>query len=312
MTARAATESFIHSSGDDMHALTRIAVGVILVLPIAACHRASDAPSSALVALHQPLDRLDMTTWSVVAVDPANGDVGVAMASCVPNTYADALAALVPGKGAAATQAAFDVDNRNKVFAAIKSGMSADEIVRRVADSSIDSRLGNRQYGVVTMRNGTVTTAGFTGKPMLDGNTAAGARRWAGVRANAARGVSAQGNTLVSEAVVANALAAYVRDDLDGMNTLPDRLMRAVEAGSAAGGDVRCNTDSVRQTAATTMILVARGTDAPYAADKINLTDQGTRSAPWLALSVTVDKGGANPLIELRTRYDVWRRTMKR
>src|SRR3954466_10645243 len=65
-------------------------------------------------------DTLSMTTWSVVGVDPKTGDVGVAMASCVPNTLADALAALVPGKGAASTQAAFDIDNRNKIFAALK------------------------------------------------------------------------------------------------------------------------------------------------------------------------------------------------
>ena len=48
-------------------------------------------------------DTLSMTTWSVVGADPGTGDVGVVMASCVPNTLADALAALVPGKGAAST-----------------------------------------------------------------------------------------------------------------------------------------------------------------------------------------------------------------
>ena len=62
---------------------------------------------------------MEMTTWSVVAVDPLSGDVGVASASCVPS-FADALAALVPGKGAAATQASFDIDNRNVVYEAIK------------------------------------------------------------------------------------------------------------------------------------------------------------------------------------------------
>ena len=47
---------------------------------------------------------LEMTTWSVAAIDPVTGDVGVVSASCVPS-FADALGALVPGMGAAATQA---------------------------------------------------------------------------------------------------------------------------------------------------------------------------------------------------------------
>ena len=299
-----------------MHLLTKSAF-LLLLVPLAACvSRAPRETSRSTVAPDRRADRLDMTTWSVVAIDPSNGDVGVAMASCVANTLADALASLVPGKGAAATQAAFDVNNRNKVFTALKDGLSAEEIIRRVADSTSDNRIGNRQYGVVTMSGGRVQTAGFTGKPMLDGNDgpapASGPRRWAGIRADASRGVSVQGNTLVSEAVVSNALAAYVWEDPTGFNALPDRLLRALEAGSVAGGDVRCNSDSVRQTAATAMIVVARGTDAPYATEKIGMSDQGTPAAPWLAISVTNGRGDDNPLLELRTKYDRWRRTMKR
>ena len=257
-------------------------------------------------------DTLTMTTWSVVGVDPKTGDVGVAMSSCVPNTLADALAALVPGKGAAATQAAFDIDNRNKVFAALKQGRSAEDIIRLVADSAVDARLASRQYGVVTMSNGSAQTAGFTGKPMLDGAVGPNPKRWAGVRGDAARGVSVQGNTLASSQVVTNALAAFVWEDPAGFNWLSDRLMRAIEAGSIAGGDVRCNNDSTRQTAATSMILVARGTDAPYATEQLRVSDQGTPKAPWLEISVTVPAGGDNPLLELRRRYDLWRRTRGR
>jgi len=59
---------------------------------------------------------LQTSTWTIVAVDETTGDVGVACASCVPDTHADALAALVPGRGAAATQAQFALENRNIVF----------------------------------------------------------------------------------------------------------------------------------------------------------------------------------------------------
>jgi hypothetical protein len=55
-------------------------------------------------------------------------------------------------------------------------------------------------------------------------------------------------------------------------------------------------------------ILVARGGDAPYATEAIGMSDQGTSKAPWLAISVRGERGGDNPLMELRLRYDAWRR----
>jgi uncharacterized Ntn-hydrolase superfamily protein len=255
------------------------------------------------------LTELEMTTWSVVGVDPASGDVGVAVASCVP-THGDAVAALVPGKGAAATQAGFDVENRNRVFEAIQEGLTAEEVIRRVTDPEWDDELERRQYGVVTMHDGFVRTAGYT-TPTRQGMTEDdnGFVRYAGVMADPSRGVSSQGNTLASAEVVQRPLDAYRWDDPAGFNTLPDRLMRALEAGSIAGGDVRCNQGNVRQTAAMAAILVARGGDEPYATESIGMTDAGTASAPWLALSVRTERLAENPLLELRRQYDEWRRT---
>ena len=65
-------------------------------------------------------------TWSIVAVDSATGDVGVALASCVPLLHGDGLAALVPRKGAAAIQAQFTLRNRNTVFQLLQEGSSAE------------------------------------------------------------------------------------------------------------------------------------------------------------------------------------------
>src|SRR5690242_14018504 len=67
-----------------------------------------------------------LNTWTIVAADPASGDVGVAGASCVPMPI-DAIAALVPGKGAAATQAFFDLGNRNEVYELLGAGKSSAE-----------------------------------------------------------------------------------------------------------------------------------------------------------------------------------------
>ena len=251
---------------------------------------------------------MEMTTWSVVAVDPLSGDVGVASASCVPS-FADALAALVPGKGAAATQASFDIDNRNVVYEAIKEGLNAEQVIARVTDPSVDQETDRRQYGVVTLSDGVVHTAGFTA-PSREGTTEGtdGIKRWAGVMAHAGMGGTVQGNTLVNEAVVADGLEAFGWEDPTGFNELSDRLMRALEAGSVAGGDVRCNNETTRQTAAMAFILVARGGDEPYATREIGMSDQGTSTAPWLAISVRGERGGDNPLLELRLKYDQWRR----
>jgi len=253
---------------------------------------------------------LDMTTWSVVGVDPETGDVGVAVASCV-QTFGDGVAALVPGKGAAATQAGFDIDNRNRVFEALQEGLTAEEVIRRVTDPEWDDQLDRRQYGVVTMHDGFVRTAGFT-TPTRQGMTPGedGTMRYAGVMADPTRGVSAQGNTLAGPEVVEWPLDAYRWDDPAGFNTLPDRLMRALEAGSHAGGDVRCNQGGVRQTTSMAAILVARGGDQPYATENIGMTDAGTDKAPWLALSVQTERLAENPLLELRRQYDEWRRTI--
>ena len=245
-----------------------------------------------------PGQSVQTNTWTIVAVDATTGDVGVAGASCVPNTHADALAALVPGKGAAATQARFTMENRNRVFQLLQEGVLADEIIRQVSDPKSDSRVEDRQYGVVTINNGSTSAKAFTGSNNPE---------WSGTQQDIGMSVTIQGNTLVGEAVVANAMLAFKSDSNLDHNTLPDRLMRALEAGSAAGGDSRCNNAQVEQTAATAFILVARGIDEPYATRRIGITDMGTTDAPWLAISATESQFGPNPLNELRKLYDDWR-----
>lgn len=247
----------------------------------------------ALYPIHSSLG-----TWSIVAIDAVTGDVGVAAATCAPMTYIDNLAALVPGKGAAASQALVSLENRKTVFRLLQEGHSAEDIIQHVTDLAFDALVERRQYGVITLSNGLIRIAAFTGRNAL---------HWAGDQQDISMGVTVQGNILVGEAVVADAMQAFKERDDQGYNALPDRLMRALEAGSAAGGDRRCNNNQVMQTAASAFILVARGGDPPYAARDRGITDMGTPNAPWLAISVIKPKFGSNPIIELRNRYDTWR-----
>jgi uncharacterized Ntn-hydrolase superfamily protein len=238
-----------------------------------------------------------LNTWTIVAADPKTGDVGVAGASCVPLTHVDAVAALVPGKGVAATQAFFDLENRNRVYELLRAGQSAEDVVKQVTNTAFDRSRDDRQYGIVTLHNGSAKIAAFTGNETL---------AWSGSVQDPTLAVTVQGNILPGPSVVADALRAFKEE-----NALPERLMRALEAGSAAGGDSRCNNERVKQTAATAFILVARGGDSAYAARDLGVTDQSTKNAPWLSISVIERQFGRNPLVELRKKYDEWRKVRR-
>jgi len=119
---------------------------------------------------------------------------------------------------------------------------------------------------------------------------------------------SIQGNILASNAVVQNAVRAIETTE----GTLTDRVMAAMEAADAAGGDSRCTctTEPVpdapcsTRTAHVAYLLAAdrndtEGTshnDGQYAVF-LNVTDQNTRADE-----------NANPVATLRMRYDVWKR----
>ena len=239
----------------------------------------------------------DRSTYSIIAIDPDTGYVGAAGASCVPISAAS-LAALVPGQGVSATQAAATSWNQTKVFDLLRQGTTASEIIRIVTATDFDSDIGIRQYGAVTLHEGNIQTAGFTG---LENND------WAGDRQDSTYAVSVQGNTLESEAVVSDALAAFSATDI-GAVELSDRLMRALEAASAAGGDRRCNNQSgFQQTAQAAFIMVAKTDQPPFATPFGKEPSPNDPSLPWLYISVIEAKGGPNPLLELRSHYDVWR-----
>ena len=220
--------------------------------------------------------------------------MGVAGASCV-DAFVDAIAVLVPGRGAGVAQALWDHDNRDKVFELLLAGLPADAILRQMTDKAYDSGVQDRQYGIVTIKDGKALAQGFTGTDAFN---------WAGSRQDPSRAVTVQGNILEGPDVVGNALKAFQAE-----SNLPEALMRGLEAGSAAGGDQRCNNSRTRQTASAAFILVAHGGDAPYAAKDIGVSDEGKPGAPWLALSLRQPRFGANPVQALRKKFDEWKKT---
>lgn len=218
-------------------------------------------------------------TWSIVAVDPQTQEVGVAVASCVEapfgTTVLPDVAGLAPGIGALAAQALISDEYRDQAVALLTAGASAQEVVDMVV--AADAGAASRQYGVVTLAGQTAT---YTG---------ASANDWAGDLQSA--NVTAQGNILYGPDVVGDAMAAFEADAPSCPWTLADRLMVALEAGAAQGGDNRC---SEEQSALAAVIKVARPGD--------------TKDAPYLDLRIPSEpQGGENPVALLRVAYDVWR-----
>src|SRR5256885_2494445 len=157
-------------------------------------------------------------TFSIVAVDPENGDAAVA----VQSKYF-AVGAVVPwaraGVGAVATQAAGRAAYGPEILELLARGLEpAGAIEHALAD---DERRETRQLGVVDARG---RAAAYTGSECNE---------WAGHATGS--GYAAQGNILAGEAVVAEMARA-----LETTSGAPaERLVGVLEAAQAAGGDRR-------------------------------------------------------------------------
>jgi len=160
-----------------------------------------------------------VATFSIVAFDPNTGELGIAVESKFLG-----VGAVVPwakaGVGAIATQAYANTSYGPKGLELLAQGLSAQEVVDKL--TADDPEGHRRQIGVVDAQGRSAT---FTGKECL---------AWAGGRAG--QNYACQGNILVSQATV-DALATSFEAN-PGL-PLPERLVTALQAGQAAGGDSR-------------------------------------------------------------------------
>jgi uncharacterized Ntn-hydrolase superfamily protein len=158
------------------------------------------------------------STFSIVAADPATGEVGCAVESryfAVGNVVPWARA----GVGAVATQAAGVAAFGPRALDALASGHAPAGALEAVLGG--DPGRETRQLGVVAAGG---AAAAHTGSACL---------AWAGHRAG--DGYAVQGNILAGEAVVDAMEHAF----LGTGGALAERLVAALEAGQRAGGDVR-------------------------------------------------------------------------
>jgi len=157
-------------------------------------------------------------TFSIVACDPANGDLGIAVASKFP-----AVGAVVPwaraGVGAVATQSWANTDFGPEGLQLMGSGLPAAAALDAVLEPDDDRE--ERQVGFVDAGGG---AASFTGANCMN---------WAG--GVTGDGFAAQGNILAGEGVVAALASTFTLTEGD----LCDQLLAALLAGDRAGGDRR-------------------------------------------------------------------------
>lgn len=163
-----------------------------------------------------------LNTFSIVAFDPATGDLGIAVASKVLGA-----GSIVPwaksNVGAIATQSLANTAYGPDGLELLASGHDAAEVLKTLTEA--DELREDRQVGIVDAKGRVATFTGAKCQP------------WAGHVVG--DHFTAQGNLLAGEQVVKDMAAAFERTRATADTELADCLMAALAAADAAGGDKR-------------------------------------------------------------------------
>lgn len=200
---------------------------------------------------------MNLTTFSIVARCSQTGELGIAVSTAIPavgaiNPFAKA------GVGAIATQAVSNpylgIDGLDLHARGLPAAEVLDQLLKADADKD------KRQLSIVDARG---NAAAFTGSAV---------EQWRGHRVG--HGYVIAGNLLVSEETLLAMVAAFEATQ----GVLGERLLVALKAGQAAGGDRRGKVSAA--------LLVVRDQEYPY-------------------INLRVDEH-PKPVAELRRIYDIY------
>jgi len=243
-------------------------------------------------------------TWSVIALDRDSRTVVIASATCVPQQrlegfpakdLRDIQAIVVPGVGVAAAQAGVDRTRANQklIFSELQKGTAPAEIIEMLKK---DPAIESRQFGILDMQG---RSAGFSGQK----NQASSLDRQGQVPGTKIH-YSIQGNILKSDDVVTAAVEAFKA----ARGSLTDRVMAAMEAADAKGGDSRCTCETEPKVDAP---CDGKTSHVAYIlrADKSDKNGESFNDGHYAMYISVTDRDikpteNANPVKTLRMRYD--------
>ena len=161
------------------------------------------------------------STFSLCAIDPANGQSGAAVTTRVP-FVGRAVPHVRAGVGAVCTQASTMVEYGPRGLDLMAKGVEPKAALEQMLAN--DQQRESRQVGLIDMKG---RSAAHTGKN--NGN-------WAGSRQG--KHYTVQANIMVGPEVVAAVAASFEATEGTGMS-LAERMILAMEAGQDKGGDRR-------------------------------------------------------------------------
>ena len=213
------------SGGRVARALSVVLTLLVGMAPAAGAQEVLPPGEARGAPLHEVERWPPVATFSIVGYDPETGEVGGAVQSRVFSVGNGVLWAEA-NVGVVATQAIVDVSYGPQGLELLRQGLLPQDVVRTILENDLDPRpdrwtkLG-RQFSVIDAQGNVAT------------HTGSEASEWAGHRVGTH--VSAQGNILAGPEVVADMVDAFEATE----GHLSFRLMAALEAGQAAGGDRR-------------------------------------------------------------------------
>jgi uncharacterized Ntn-hydrolase superfamily protein len=260
-----------------------------------------------------------LATWSVIALDARTGQVIIASATCVRQAgfpqrqphgardLMDVQAVIIPGVGVAACQAGVDNTRENQmlVYNELRKGTPPADIIAML---NKDPNIDRRQFGIIAMPNGGTITA-RNNRAGYNGSGNSQSSLYFGGQVGPDIFYQVQGNTLLGDQVVYQAALAFTR----ATGSMADRVMAAMEAADANGGDHRCNCGNNPiafvpcddKTAHVAYIAIAEKGDAA------GVTHNDGKYHAYISVTDDDIKPGesANPVKTLRRRYDAWTRS---
>ena len=225
-------------------------------------------------------------TFSIIAVDPATGEVGSAGASCIDTYDCNGCGGviiinnLLPGRGGMNSQATVCIPNSNlnNGLNQMNAGLSPQEVLDwlQANDACGFGNVNTRQYGIADFDpEGNPRAAGYTGANCLDY-----------ANHNTGESYSIQGNILLGQQILDSMEQRFLNTE----GPLAKRLMAALQGANVPGADTRCLSAGISSKSA--FIRVAKPDDV--------------NGNFFLEINVPSVLPGVDPIDSLQTLFDEW------